>query len=80
MKEKIINKLQQLQPSILQIIDNSALHSSHFNGAIETHFKVILSSEKLRKLTRIQAHRIINDLLKDEFMSGLHALEIKLIF
>jgi len=80
MKERIINKLQQLQPSVLQIVDNSALHSGHFNSAIETHFKVTISSEKLRKLTRIQAHRIINNLLKDEFISGLHALEIKLIF
>ena len=75
---KIISK--KFNDFLLEIIDNSNLHKGHnnFTGNDETHMKIILT--KINKVTtnRLNIHRNINHLLKDEFKSGLHSLEIKI--
>ena len=70
-----------LQPSLLKITNNSGLHSGHLgdDGSGQTHFKIEISSDKLKNISKISAHRKINKILEDEFSSGLHALEIKII-
>ena len=62
-----------------KVEDLSILHRGHnnFNGKDESHFKVTLQLKKIEKLNRLSIHRKINKLLKKEFSSGLHALEIK---
>ena len=62
-----------------RVEDISILHRGHnnFNGRDESHFKVTLQLKKIEKLNRLSIHRKINKLLKEEFSSGLHALEIK---
>ena len=59
----------------------SILHKGHnnYNGNNETHFSIILNINNQNKESKLTIHRKINDLLKDEFNSGLHALEIKII-
>lgn len=82
MKARIVNKLtQHFQPSFLQVIDNSSAHSGHFvaKNNLGTHFKIIITSDVLTNCTKIQAHRLINKSLEQEFLDGLHALEIKII-
>ena len=77
MKERIIKKLEnELHPSFLEVKNKSHLHREHLeNNTGETHFEVIVRSEKLKgKL--VDAHRKIKNILKDEFDNGLHALEI----
>ena len=63
----------------IKVEDTSMLHQGHFNfnGKDETHFKITLRSKKIEKLGRLSIHRKIYKLLKEEFSSGLHALEIK---
>ncbi len=63
----------------IKVEDISILHRGHnnFNGKDETHFKITLHSKKIENLSRLLIHRKINELLKEEFSSGLHALEIK---
>ncbi|MDP4708979.1 MAG: BolA family transcriptional regulator [Rickettsiaceae bacterium] len=81
-KEIIEKKLSVLNPHILKVIDNSAAHAGHAgnpNNDGETHFEIQISSTQLDNLTKIKQHRIINNALKDEFASGLHALSIKII-
>jgi len=65
----------------IKVIDNSIEHSGHnnFDGSQETHFKVIIENKNLKISSRLEIHRKINLLLKDEFKKGLHALEIKLL-
>jgi len=65
----------------IKVIDNSIEHSGHnnFDGSQETHFKVIIGNKNLKISSRLEIHRKINLLLKDEFKKGLHALEIKLL-
>ena len=65
---------------LLEIIDNSNLHKGHnnFTGKDETHFKIILTNKNKIPINRLNIHRIINELLEEEFKSGLHSLEIKI--
>ncbi len=65
---------------LLEIIDNSNLHKGHnnFTGSDETHIKIILTRKDNSPHNRLNIHRIINNLLKEEFNSGLHSLEIKI--
>ena len=61
--------------------DISILHKGHnnFDGNNETHFSIILNTNHKNKESKLSIHRKINELLKDEFSLGLHALEIKII-
>ena len=65
---------------LLEIIDNSNLHKGHnnFTGNDETHIKIILTKKNKILVNRLNIHRMINNLLEDEFKSGLHSLEIKI--
>ena len=65
----------------IEIKDNSKDHVGHnnFNGLQESHFQIILENKNLIQKNRIKIHRKINDLLKNEFKNGLHALEIKIL-
>ena len=65
---------------LLEIIDNSNLHKGHnnFTGKDETHIKIILTKKNAISINRLNIHRIINNLLQEEFKSGLHSLEIKI--
>ena len=61
--------------------DNSYLHKGHnnFDGNNETHISVQLKKNSELELNRLEIHRKINSLLIEEFDSGLHSLEIKII-
>tara|TARA_B100000029_G_scaffold516215_1_gene627707 strand:- start:3929 stop:4186 length:258 start_codon:yes stop_codon:yes gene_type:complete len=62
------------------IIDTSINHKGHndFDGTNETHFKIIINN-LIKNKKKLTIHRKINELLKNEFKSGLHALEIKIL-
>ncbi len=76
--DKILSK--KLNDFLLEIIDNSSLHKGHnnFTGNDETHIKIILTQKDKISSNRLNIHRLINNLLKEEFKSGLHSLEIKI--
>ena len=61
--------------------DNSNLHKGHnnFDGKGETHIFIQINKTSNLKLSRLEIHREINFLLREEFASGLHSLEIKII-
>ncbi len=75
---KILSK--KFNDFLLEIIDNSNLHHGHnnFTGDDETHFKIILIKKDKIPINRLNIHRLINNLLEEEFKSGLHSLEIKI--
>lgn len=66
---------EHLSPTVLIIEDES---DQHQRRGVETHFKVVIAAEKFKEITRIDRHRMINDLLADELESGLHALGLHL--
>ena len=65
---------------LLEIVDNSNLHKGHnnFTGNNETHIKIILTKKNKIPTNRLNIHRLINNLLEEEFKRGLHSLEIKI--
>jgi BolA family transcriptional regulator, general stress-responsive regulator len=65
-------------PTALDIVDESHLHHGHAGAAPtgETHYAVRIRAEAFGGLSRLARHRAVNDALKAEFASGLHALHI----
>tara|TARA_Y100001935_G_C16996406_1_gene356002 strand:+ start:348 stop:602 length:255 start_codon:yes stop_codon:yes gene_type:complete len=79
-KHRINNLLKdELKEFSIQIEDKSNLHKGHnnFDGKGETHIKIILNKKNKIKIDRLELHRKINNLLKQEFDLGLHSLEIR---
>ena len=76
--DKILSK--KFNDFLLEIIDNSNLHKGHnnFTGNDETHIKIILTKKNKIPTNRLYIHRLVNNLLEEEFKSGLHSLEIKI--
>jgi BolA protein len=85
MEEKIIQKIKSnFDPEFFELINNSHLHKGHFKPTDsgldnQTHFLIKIYSTKVKNLSKISIHRQINQLLKEEFEAGMHALEIRII-
>lgn len=77
LSEQIHARLQTLEPTQLEIIDESHLHAGHAgsqSGA--SHFRVIISSRKFDGLRILQRHRLVYDQLNDLIPFPIHALAI----
>ena len=75
--EKII--LENYEPYFYSVLDVSEQHRGHqnFREHVESHFEIIIVSEKFNNITRIDRHRMVNRSLKEEFLSDLHSIIIK---
>ncbi len=72
---KIITKLQaELAPQILDVVNES--HQHNVPPGSESHFKVIVVSDKFSGQRLIARHRMINRCLADELQNDIHALAI----
>ena len=67
------------KPEFLSVIDVSEQHRGHknFKEGVESHFEIIIVSEKFINLSRIERHRMVNRILKEEFLSDLHSVVVK---
>ena len=75
-KEKINKKIN---PENLILIDNSSFHTKHKSfDSNKFHLKIIIKSEKLKKMDKIAAHKEIFSILKEEMNNKIHALEIEI--
>jgi BolA protein len=76
--EKILT--QAFAPEHLEIIDESAHHAGHAGARPggETHYRISVVSERFSGLNRVERQRLVNEAMKDEFESGLHALAMTL--
>ncbi|XP_002732777.1 DNA-binding transcriptional regulator BolA-like [Saccoglossus kowalevskii] len=72
----IKNKLSEaFQPVHLQVINESHMHSVPKGS--ESHFKVVVISDKFDKQTLIKRHRMVNESLEEELKGPVHALSIQ---
>ena len=71
--------LKNYEPEFFSVTDVSEQHRGHknFREDIESHFEIIIVSEKFKNLNRIERHRMVNQSLKEEFLSDLHSVTIK---
>ena len=79
MHDIIVKKLTDaFSPSSLRVEDESHLHAGHagHREGGETHFRVYIVSDAFKGKTRIDRHRLINQLLATELDGGVHALAI----
>lgn len=80
-KSRMEYKLTEaLSPERLEVINESQMHAGHqpgFTGTGETHMRIRVVSAKFAGVSRVARHRMVNDLVKDEFDAGLHALAIE---
>tara|TARA_B100000965_G_scaffold400136_1_gene421470 strand:+ start:652 stop:909 length:258 start_codon:yes stop_codon:yes gene_type:complete len=72
---------KKLENFEFEVNDNSFLHKGHnnFDGKGETHIQIVLINKTNIKCNRLDIHRKINEVLENEYNSGLHSLEIKII-
>jgi BolA family transcriptional regulator, general stress-responsive regulator len=78
MQERIVARLTALDPTLLDVVDESHLHAGH-SGAREgggTHYRVKVVSTRFEHQSRVARHRLIYSLLTAEFADGLHALAL----
>jgi BolA family transcriptional regulator, general stress-responsive regulator len=70
-----------LSPTVLEVIDESHLHAGHAGAHPrgESHFRVRISAEPLRGLSRVAQHRLINAALAEELRTRVHALAIEVV-
>ena len=71
-------RLAELQPSMLDIQDDSAAHAGHASSeAGGRHFSVTIVSEHFRGLSRLARHRAVLDRVGDLIPHPVHALAIR---
>ena len=76
MREKL---MVGLRPTRLDLVNESHLHAGHQSspGTGESHFRLLVVSDVFTGKSRVERHRVVNDLLSDELKGGVHALAIK---
>ena len=75
LKEKL---MVALEPSRLDIINESSLHAGHRSspGTGESHFRILVVSDRFSGLNRVARHRLVNEALADELSGRIHALAL----
>ncbi len=69
-----------LQPTRLEVIDESAAHAGHAGAGTEgygTHFRVRIASPLFAGKPRVAQHRLVYDALQLFIAQGLHAIAIE---
>jgi BolA protein len=75
----IRDKLSQaLAPSHLEVVDDSARHAGHAGARDggESHFNVLVVSDRFAGLSRVARQRLVYDLLREELAGPVHALSL----
>lgn len=69
---------ERLHPSRLTVTDESEQHRGHggWREGGETHFRVHIVAEAFSGKSRVERHRLVNEVLKEAFDKGLHALAV----
>jgi BolA protein len=77
--QTIRHKLAQaLAPSRLEVVDDSARHAGHAGAQPggETHFNVLVISERFAGMGRVERQRLVYRLLQAELAGPVHALAL----
>ena len=77
--DEMREKLTELAPLQLEIIDESESHRGHggWREGGETHFRIRMSSPRFDGLNRVARHRLVHQTLGD-IVPRIHALALEL--
>ena len=78
--KKIEEKLtSSIEFEKLEIVDNSKKHSKHkFFSPEKLHLHLKIKSSNLDKLPRVEAQKRIMKILKEDFKTKIHSLQISI--
>lgn len=67
-----------MEPTRLDVINESHMHAGHRSspGTGESHFRVVIVSEKFAGRSRVERHRMVNEVLKGDVGGAIHALAL----
>ena len=69
----------EINPQNVILIDKSNLHKKHKSFDLNKfHLKIIIESTILKKMNKIDAHKKVFSILKEEIKNKIHALEIEI--
>lgn len=66
-----------LEPTQLEVLDDSHLHAGHAGAREGRHFTVRITTARFNGLSRVARHRLIYDALQLLIPRGIHALAIE---
>jgi len=76
--ERLIERLQALQPEHLDVADDSHRHAGHAGAADgRGHFTVLLVSKRFTGLNTLRRHRLVYEVVGDLMTTDIHALSIQ---
>ena len=64
-----------LEPAYLEVANESHMHN--VPPGSESHFRLVVVSDRFSGQTRVARHQTINALLADELATGVHALSMQ---
>jgi BolA protein len=75
--EKIIK--EDFAPYYFSVLDVSEEHRGHqsFQENVESHFEIVIVSKIFNNKSKIDRHRMVNQTLKEEYLSDLHSVTIR---
>lgn len=77
--QAIIQKLAVITPIKLEITDETDAHKGHSGFKLgKQHLKLYIVSESFEGKSKLERHKIIYDILKQEMENNIHALKLKL--
>lgn len=82
LEEKFTHLLQiEFQPTYLKVVNDSAHHAGHANSPRtgQSHFTITIVADKFTGVSRINRHRMVNEVVQSDFSAGLHALSLTLL-
>ncbi len=79
MIDQIKTRLQTLDPTTLDLIDESALHAGHQGNGGGGHYKLNIISSHFCGKSQIMRHRLVYQALADLIPHKIHALSIHAI-
>jgi BolA protein len=78
-EKQITEKLRQaFAPVSLEVVNDSGRHRGHAGspGTGESHFTIKVVSASFAGKSRLERHRMVNDVLAEELKGPVHALAI----
>lgn len=76
-KEKIIERLGELEATRIDIVDESEKHSGHAGARDGGHYLMTIVSNRFSGQGTMARHRLIYGLLSDMMKGEIHALALK---
>lgn len=76
MKKKLT---EALSPENMVLEDESYMHAGHAgaNPQGESHFNLLIVSDKFEGISRVQRQRMVYDILAEELRDRVHALSLR---